>query len=77
MQGQEMQSTDDRTVTGATTTSMEMAELIEEAIAQVTAQGLTGDAARHAVVEQVMERIDDPAQHALVAGHVHSRMDLG
>jgi len=72
-----LQSTDDRTVTGEHTTPMELAELIEEAISQVRSDGLTGDAARHEVVARVMEQVDDPAQHSVVAGHVHARMDLG
>jgi hypothetical protein len=71
------QSTDDRTVDGEHSTSMEVAELIEDAIGQVTDEGLTGSAARQAVVQRVMEQVDDPAQHAVVAGHVHARMDLG
>jgi hypothetical protein len=72
-----LQSTDDRTVAGEGSTPMEVAELIEEAIGQVQSQGLTGDAARHEVVERVMEQVDDPAQRSVVAGHVHARMDLG
>lgn len=78
MSGQHTQSSDDeQTVTGGHATSMELAELIEDAIGQVSEQGLTGDEARHTVVETVMEQIDDPSQHAVVAGHVHARMDLG
>ena len=73
-----VQSSDDAsTVTGGHTTSMELAELIEDVIGQVTSEGLTGDAARHAVTERVMEQLDDPAMHPVVAGHVHARMDLG
>lgn len=78
MSDRRIQSSDDeKTVTGGHATSMELAEQIEEAIAQVSGQGLAGNEARHAVIEKVMEQIDDPQQHALVAGHVHSRMDLG
>lgn len=78
MSGRHRESADDvQTVTGGHVTSMELAELIEEAIGQVSRQGLTGNEARHQVVETVMDQIDDPAQHAVVAGHVHARMDLG
>lgn len=70
-------SDDDRSVTGGHTSPMELAELIEDAIGQVSAEGKTGNDARHAVVERVMEQVEDPAQHGLVAGHVHARMDLG
>jgi hypothetical protein len=31
----------------------------------------------HADPIELAERIEDPSQHALVAGHVHARMDLG
>jgi hypothetical protein len=78
MSERRIQSSDDeQTVTGGQATSMELAELIEEAIGQVRQTGLSGNEARHAVLEAVMNQIDDPAQHAVVAGHVHSRMDLG
>lgn len=75
--GEHTQSTEDRAVTGQHSTSMEVAELIEDAITAVAGEGLTGNEARHAVVEKVMEQVDDPAQHAVVAGRVHARMDLG
>ena len=78
MTDRHLQSSDNvETVTGGHATSMELAELIEVVIGQVSAEGLTGDAARHTVVERIMEQIDDPAQHAVVAGHVHARMDHG
>jgi hypothetical protein len=64
-------------VTGGHAESMELAEVIEEVIVQVTGEGMTGSDARHAVIERVVEQIGDPSQHALVAGHVHARMDLG
>jgi hypothetical protein len=64
-------------VTGGHAESMELAEVIEEMIVQVTGEGITGNEARHAVIERVIERIGDPSRHALVAGHVHARMDLG
>jgi hypothetical protein len=64
-------------VTGGHAESMELAEVIEEVIVQVTGEGKTGNDARHAVIERVVEQIGDPSQHALVAGHVHARMDLG
>lgn len=64
-------------VTGGHAESMELAEMIEEVIAQVTGEGMAGHEARHAVIERVVERIGDPSQHALVAGRVHARMDLG
>jgi hypothetical protein len=69
-------SDDDATVTGGHATSMELAELIEDIVGQVTDEGLTGNDARHAVVERVMAQLDDPGMHAVVAGHVHARMDL-
>lgn len=78
MSGEHTQSSDnEQTVTGGHATSMELAELIEEAIGQVGERGLTGNEARHSVIETVMDQIDDPSQHAVVAGHVHARMDLG
>lgn len=50
--------------------------MIEDVVLQVTGEGKTGDEARHAVIERVIEQIGDPSQHAVVAGHVHARMDL-
>ncbi len=50
--------------------------MIEEVIVQVTGEGKTGDEARHAVIERVIEQLGDPSRHVLVAGHVHARMDL-
>lgn len=70
-------SDDEKSVTGGHATSMEVAELIEDAISQVAGEGMTGNDARHAVVERVMEQIGDSAQHAVIAGRVHARMDLG
>jgi hypothetical protein len=72
------QSSDDATtVTGGHATSMELAEVIEDVIGQVTSEGMTGDRARHIVVERVIEQVEDPSVHAVVAAHVHARMDLG
>lgn len=73
-----VQSSDDATtVTGGHATSMELAELIEDVIGQVTSEGVTGEEARHAVVERVMDQLEDPGMHAVVVAHVHARMDLG
>jgi hypothetical protein len=66
-----------QTVSGGHVESMELAEVIEDVIGQVTGEGMTGTEARHAVIERVIEQIGAPSQHALVAGHVHARMDLG
>ncbi|MGA7689247.1 MAG: hypothetical protein WCA29_08455 [Jiangellales bacterium] len=78
MSERQVQSSDDeQSVTGGHTTSMELAELIEDAIGQVTGEGTMGNDARHAVVERVMDQVGDPTQHAVVAGRVHARMDLG
>jgi hypothetical protein len=38
---------------------------------------MTGNEARPAVMERVVEQIGDPSQYAVVAAHVHARMDLG
>ena len=78
MNERQVQSSDDeQSVTGGRTTSMELAELIEDVIGQVTGEGMTGNEARHTVVERVMDQVGDQAEHAVVAGHVHARMDLG
>ncbi len=78
MNERQVQSSDDeQSVTGGHTTAMELAELIEEVIGQVTGEGMTGNEARHTVVERVMDQVGDQAEHAVVAGRVHARMDLG
>jgi hypothetical protein len=78
MNERQVQSSDDeQSVTGGRTNSMELAELIEDVIGQVTGEGMTGNEARHTVVERVMDQVGDQAEHAVVAGHVHARMDLG
>ena len=57
MNERQVQSSDDeQSVTGGHTTSMELAELIEEVIGQVTGEGMTGNEARHTVVERVMDQ---------------------
>jgi acetoacetate decarboxylase len=76
MSERKVSSGDDTSVTGDHATSEELAVLIEGAIEEVTAKGLMGAQARHAVVDRVMEQVEDPGLHAVVAGHVHARLDL-